>query len=157
LILDEKDIAILDTLQGDARLANADLSDRVGMSASSCWRKTKSLEEAGIIKRYTAVLDPIKMGLNFEALVHINLHRHDEWGVRSLTEELKKCPEVVECLAATGEYDYYLRVICTDIEAYNHFMEKTLFRNKSVQSMKTNVVLKHIKSNAPISAGSVAK
>ena len=151
-VLDRKDAELLNLLQEDARLANAQLAEKANMSASSCWRKVKSLEDAGVIRRYAAVVEPKKMGLNFEAIVHVNLDRHNKDAVEALSALLKRCPEVVECFATTGDSDYHLRVICADIEAYNRFMETNLFNNPSVRAMHTNVVLKRIKADAPVVA-----
>ena len=148
--IDRKDAQLLDLLQEDARLANAQLAEKANMSASSCWRKVKSLEDTGVIRRYAAVVEPKKIGLNFEAIVHVNLDRHNKDGVEALSQQLKNCPEVVECFATTGDSDYHVRVICADIEAYNRFMETTLFNNPSVRSMRTNVVLKRIKADARV-------
>lgn len=150
--LDKKDVEILALLQEDARIANAALAEKVNLSASSCWRKVKSMEDAGIIKRYAAIVEPNNMGLHFEAIVHVNLDRHNREGVEAFSAELNRHPEVVECFATTGDSDYHLRVICEDIEAYNRFMETTLFANKTVRSMRTNVVLKRIKTDAPVKA-----
>lgn len=148
--VDKQDINILDALQSDARLTNAQLSDRINMSASSCWRKVKSMEEEGVIQRYAAIVEPKKMGLNFEAIVHLHLDRHDAEGVEQLTKLLQECSEIVDCYATTGDFDYHLRVLCADIESYNLFLESTLFRHSTIRSMKTNVVLKRIKCSSPV-------
>ena len=148
--LDRLSIDILHELQADARLPNAQLAELVETSSSSCWRKVKALEEDGVILRYAAIVDPRKMGRNFEAIVHLHLDRHDAEGVEQLTELLMTCDEVIECFATTGDFDYHIRVLCADIESYNEFLESILFRNSSIKSTKTNVVLKQVKSNAPI-------
>lgn len=148
--LDKLSLDILNELQSDARLPNAQLAELVETSSSSCWRKVKALEEAGVILRYAAIVDPREMGLSFEAIVHLHLDRHDAEGVEQLTELLKARDEVVECFATTGDFDYHMRVLCADIESYNEFLESVLFRHSSIRSTKTNVVLKQVKSNTPI-------
>lgn len=149
-MIDTSDAKLLHHLQADARIGSAQLAERAQMSASTCWRKTRALEEAGVIKGYTAVIDPKKVGLNFEAVVQLDLDRHDADAVAALEKTLLACDEVIECLATTGDFDFLLRVICADIEAYNRFMEQNLFQNSGVRSMRTNVVLKKIKTDAPI-------
>lgn len=148
--LDQKDAELLEKLQEDARLPNAQLAEATAMSASSCWRRTKSLEDAGVIRGYSVIVEPKKVGLNFEAIVHLNLDRHNDEAIRNLVQLLNDCDEVIECFATTGDYDYHLRVLCRDIDAYHAFQENKLFRNKSIRSMRTNVVLKRIKNDAPV-------
>ncbi|MEL6522370.1 MAG: Lrp/AsnC family transcriptional regulator [Pseudomonadota bacterium] len=152
MALEEKEREILEKLQRDARASNAQLAEQVSMSESSCWRKVRSMEDVGIIQRYAAIVDPKKMGLHFEAVVQINLDRHNEEAVNALVELLQQCDEVIDCLAITGDFDYLLRVICKDIDAYNDFIEQNLFSNRGIGSMKTNVVLKRIKADAPVLA-----
>lgn len=149
-MLDQTDRKILRRLQADSQIANAQLAEEVGLSASSCWRKTRALEEAGIIEKYTVTLNPARMGLSFEAIVHLQLDRHDADGVTALSELLETRPEVIDCFATTGTADYQMRVLCADLDAYNAFLEEVLFRNSSVRSAQTNVVLKHIKRGGQI-------
>ena len=75
--LEPRDLRILDLLQQDCRISNADLAGAVGMSASALWRRVRALEDTGVIERYGAVLDPEAMGLGFQAIVHVHLTRHD--------------------------------------------------------------------------------
>lgn len=143
----QNDIDLLALLQADARLSNSELSDRVAMSASSCWRRIKSLEDSGIIDRYAAILDPAKMGLQFDAIVHVQLARHDSDGVQQFLDMVRLRPEIVECTATTGNADYHLRVVCKDVAAYNDFLENVLFKLTCLRSAQTNMVLKRIKSH----------
>ena len=152
MALEQKERALLNALQKDARISNAQLAETTSMSETSCWRKVRSMEQVGIIQRYAAIVDPKKLGLNFEAVVQINLDRHNEAAVEALVDLLLRCDEVIDCLATTGDFDFLIRVVCPDIEAYNSFMEQHLFSNRGVRSMRTNVVLKRIKSAAPLVA-----
>lgn len=149
-VLSSKDRDILDILQNDARLSNAQLAELTGLSASSCWRRIKAMEDEGIIQRYAAVIDSKKVGLQFEAIVLVQLDRHDTEGVEKLIHLLNNSEEVIECIATTGTSDYHIRVMCKDIESYNHWMETTMFPSKSIRTMQTNVVLNSIKSHSPI-------
>lgn len=150
LNLQENDRRILTLLQQDSRISNADLADAVGMSASALWRRVRALEEAGIIKRYGAVVDPAAMGLGFEAIVHVHLTRHDPEKIVDFIRAVETSPEVQECYATTGQADYHLRVLCRDLAGYNVFLEEFLFRLPAVASAQTNVVLRTIKRNRPI-------
>ncbi|WP_338014574.1 Lrp/AsnC family transcriptional regulator [Rhodophyticola sp. CCM32] len=151
-MIEQRDLLLLHLLQDNARLSNAELADQTAMSTSSCWRRVKALEDQGVISRYTAVIDPPSMGLRFEAIVHIQLNRHDRAGVDLFMETVLQRGEVVDCVATTGTADYHLRVICRDIEAYNSFLEEVLFAMPCLRSAQTNMVLKRIKTNGPVQA-----
>lgn len=115
------------------------------MSTSACWRRVKALEEAGVIARYSVVVDQEKLGLGFQAIVEVQLIRHDPNEVADFIRALEARPEVQECYATTGEADYHMRVVCEDIASYNRFLEDFLFRQTAVRAAQTNVVLKNVK------------
>lgn len=144
--LEDRDRAILALLQADARLSNQDLAERLGMSASSCWRRVKQLEEAGVITGYHAGIDPRRAGLAFDAIIHVRLTRHSREIVERFTAEVMRHDEVLDCFATTGAADYHLRVLCRDLDAFNAFMERTLFRLDGIANIQTNLVLRHVKS-----------
>ncbi|MEX0368579.1 MAG: Lrp/AsnC family transcriptional regulator [Ruegeria sp.] len=148
--LDERDLRILTLLQQDSRISNADLAEQVGMSASALWRRVRSLEDAGVIERYGAVVNPAEMGLGFEAIVHVHLTRHDPDRIVEFIRAVEVSPAVQDCYATTGQSDYHLRVLCPDLAAYNEFLEGFLFRLPAVASAQTNVVLRAIKRNRPV-------
>lgn len=148
--LDDRDRRILALLQTDSRISNADLADVVGMSASALWRRVRALEEAGLIERYGAVVNPVEMGLTFEAIVHVHLTRHDREKIADFIRAVETSPEVQECYATTGQADYHLRVLCRDLAAYNVFLQDFLFHLPAVASAQTNVVLRTIKRNRPV-------
>ncbi|MAM61765.1 Lrp/AsnC family transcriptional regulator [Maritimibacter sp. UBA3975] len=143
--IDDRDRKIVSILQQDSRISNADLAGRTGMSTSACWRRVKALEEAGIIARYGAVVDQEKLGLRFQAIVEVQLIRHDPGEVADFIRALEVRPEVQECFATTGDADYHMRVVCEDIATYNRFLEEFLFRQTAVRAAQTNVVLKNVK------------
>lgn len=148
--MDAIDRKLIYLLQTDSRLPNAQLAERLNVSASACWRRVKALEDAGVIERYAAVINPPAMGLNFEAIVHVHLTRHDASAVNRFIEAVRARDEVTECFATTGQADYHLRVLCRDIEAYNAFLETFLFTQPAVNSAQTNVILRRIKAHAPV-------
>lgn len=141
----DQDRRILSALQTEGRLSNQDLAERVGMSPSACWRRVRALEEAGVIARYVALLDAEKAGLSFSAIVHVTLQRHEHSHVATFIGRVMERPEVLECLATTGEADYHLRVVCPDKDGYNRFLEDFLFRLPGIAHVRTNLVLKEIK------------
>ena len=148
--LEDPDWRLLRILQAEGRITNQELAERAGMSASACWRRVRALEGAGVIRRYGAVVDARKAGLNFHALVHVSLVRHSRENVQAFAAEVRRCPEVREALAITGAADYHLRVLCRDQDAYNAFMERFLFRLAGVANVQTHMVLREIKSDAPL-------
>ncbi|MCB1394766.1 MAG: Lrp/AsnC family transcriptional regulator [Rhodobacteraceae bacterium] len=148
--LDDRDRHLLQRLQEDSRLSTAELAESVGMSTSACWRRIKALEDAGIIARYGVQVDPARAGLGFQAIVHVQLTRHDQSRLADFIRAIEGHPEIQDCYATTGQADYHLRVLCRDIAAYNTFLEGFLFRLPAVQSAQTNVVLREIKRNAPV-------
>lgn len=148
--LDDRDLRILTRLQEDCRISNADLAAEVGMSASALWRRVRSMEEAGVIGHYGAVVNPAQMGLGFEAIVHVHLTRHDPDRIVEFIRAVETSTEVQECYATTGQADYHLRVLCRDLDAYNRFLEGFLFRLPAVASAQTNVVLRTLKRNLPV-------
>lgn len=143
--IDTRDRRLLALLQTDSRVSNADLAAAAGMSASACWRRVRAFEEAGIITRFGAYVDPALVGLGFQAIVHVQLTRHDPDRLAEFIHAINGRSEVIDCYATTGQADYHLRVLCRDITAYNAFLEEFLFRLPAVQSAQTNVVLREIK------------
>jgi DNA-binding Lrp family transcriptional regulator len=148
ILIDERDRRIVALLQADSRISNAELAERTGMSTSACWRRVKALEEAGVIARYGAVVDQEKLGLGFQAIVEVQLIRHDPNEVAQFIRALEARGEVQECWATTGDADYHMRVVCEDIATYNRFLEEFLFRQSAVRAAQTNVVLKSVKRAA---------
>ncbi|WP_298493600.1 Lrp/AsnC family transcriptional regulator [uncultured Maritimibacter sp.] len=148
--LDERDRNLVRALQRDSRISNADLAEIAGMSVSACWRRVKALEDAGVIRRYAAVVDPERIGLGFQALTHVEMVRHDPEEVSSFIRAVEARSEVQECWATTGQADYTMRVVVADIAAYNRFLEEFLFRQPAVRAAQTNVVLRDVKRAANV-------
>jgi len=146
--LTESDRKLLRSLQADARLSNQELADRAGMSASACWRRVKQLEDAGVITAYPAILGAESLGLTFSAIVHVTLTRHETAHVGAFIGRVSERPEVLECFSTTGEADYHLRVVCRDKDAYNAFLDDFLFRLPGISHVRTNLILKEIKSTS---------
>ena len=143
--LDHRDRHLLNLLQRDCQISNADLADAAGMSTSACWRRIRAFEEAGVIDHYGAILNPGAAGLAFQAIVHVQLTRHDPQKTDEFVRAVNLRDEVVDCFAVTGQADYHMRVLCPDLSAYNRFLEDFLFRLPAVESAQTNLVLREIK------------
>lgn len=142
---DQLDQRIIAALRDDSRISNADLAARMGLSASSCWRRVRALEDASVIRRYTVDVNDAAMGLAFKAIVHVQMTRHDRTLVKDFVRMIRTKDEVRACYATTGGSDYHLHVVCPDLDAYNRFLEDFLFTIPAVASAQTHLVLRTIK------------
>ena len=149
-MLGTKDRRILAELQRDSRLTTQELADKVGMSSSATWRRVKSLEEAGVIDRYAALVNPKKAGFGLASMVQISLARHERSNVDHFIREVLQHPEVLECFATSGAADFHLRVVVEDIDAYNRFLDEFIFKLKGVSQVRSNFVLKEIKADTAL-------
>lgn len=148
--IDDRDRRLLRLVQRDCRLSTAEMAEAVGMSTSACWRRLRAFEEAGLVTGYRAEVDAAQAGLGFQAIVHVQLTRHDPDRLTEFIRAVEGREEVMDCFATTGQADYHLRVLCRDIAAYNQFLEDFLFRLAGVQSAQTNVVLREIKRSSAV-------
>jgi Lrp/AsnC family leucine-responsive transcriptional regulator len=144
-MIEEQDRRLLVQLQKNGRQSNQELADNVGMSTSACWRRVRALEEAGIISRYTALVDQGRAGFSTSAILHVSLDRHDDKFVTQFVSRVRRRPEVLECFATTGDADYHLRVVVSDMAAYNRFLDDFMFKIPGIRHVRTNVILKEIK------------
>jgi len=142
--LNNKDRQLLALLQSDCRIPNAELAEKVGMSPSACWRRVRALEEAGVIERYGAVLSSARLGLTFQAVVHVQLTRHDPDALQAFIEGVASRGEVQACYATTGQADYHLLIKCENLETFNQFQDDFLFQLPAIRSAQTNLVLREI-------------
>lgn len=150
--LDGIDRRILRALQDDGRIQNVELAEQVGLSPSPCLRRVKMLEEAGVIERYVALLNPAKLGVGLTVFVRIWLTSQDAKTIDNFTAEVQRLPQIVECHLMAGDCDFLLRVVAADLEAYRKFQGEYLVRIKGVQSVKTEIPMQRIKltSELPI-------
>lgn len=117
--MDDIDRRILRVLQEAADLPVAEVAEKVGLSASPCWRRIQKLEAEGVIQRRVALLDPEKMNVGVTVFVAIRTSQHDEKWLRDFAERVTRIPEVVELYRMSGEIDYMMRVVVPDIKAYD--------------------------------------
>jgi len=148
--LDKLDIRILDCLQGEGRISNQDLAAKVALSPSACLRRVKLLEEAGVISGYQCVLDPVKLGLEVEALVHVSMRHEVEGWHESFIQVLRSWPEVVSARIVTGDANYMLVVRTRDISHYSDFIVNRLYRAPGVRDIQSNIVLGNIKQSTSV-------
>lgn len=136
---------ILRQLQADGRQSSQQLAEKVGLSATPCWRRVKELEEQKIIKRYTALVDREKIGLSVCVLAHVSLTRHSQGAVDAFEQAMLQSPQVMECYGITGGADYMIKVVVPDMKAYDVFLHQDVFSVQGVANIHSHVVLREIK------------
>ena len=144
--LDKFDLAILSELQANARLTNAELALRVGLSAAPCWRRVRALEEAGFIKGYHAEIDRYKVGLGVLAFVRLDAERNTGDLTRTMEEAIAKIPEVVSCHYISGSGTFELQVVAKDLDSFSQFARKILLNLPNVKDMHTSFSLGEVKT-----------
>lgn len=151
--LDRYDRQILELLQQDGRISNQDLADRIGLSPSPCLRRVRTLEEAGLITGYRAMLDAKKLGLSLMALIGISMDQHTPERFANLEASIAEIPEILECLLITGQQsDYQLKVVVRDMDAYQDLLLNKITRIQGVTGVHTSFVLRRVvdRSNLPL-------
>jgi Lrp/AsnC family leucine-responsive transcriptional regulator len=151
--LDRYDRQILEILQSDGRISNQDLADRIGLSPSPCLRRVRTLEEAGLITGYRALLDAKKLGLSLMALIGISMDQHTPERFANLESAIAEIPEILECLLITGQQsDYQLKVVVRDMDAYQDLLLNKITRIQGVTGVHTSFVLRKVvdRTNLPL-------
>ena len=148
--LDKFDLAILSELQANARLTNAELALRVGLSAAPCWRRVRALEEAGFIKGYHAEIDRYKVGLGVLAFVRLDAERNTGDLTRTMEEAIAKIPEVVSCHYISGSGTFELQVVAKDLDSFSQFARKILLNLPNVKDMHTSFSLGEVKAGGAL-------
>ena len=138
---DKFDLLILAELQQDARLPIPELAHRVGLSAPACYRRLRTLREAGLIEREVALVAPATMGWPITMLVLVTLERDHGRIVDEMIASLQREPEVMDLWYVTGEQDFVLQVAARDMQSYEQFTRRVLHARDQVRSFKTLVVM----------------
>lgn len=142
--MDALDREILSALQDDGRISITDLSARVGLSLSACHRRVRELERAKAIRGYRAILAPDALGLNFEAIVFVTLERSDVTSIGDFEEAVRQLSQVVDAERLFGAPDYMLRVLATDLQAYQELYDRELGSLPGVQKLTSTLVMKRV-------------
>ncbi len=153
--LSRTDLRLLAELQRDTTRNQSELAEIVGMSRTSCWRRIRDFEDAGIIDRQVALLNPKKAGFNLEVLLFVAMTEHSDENRKSFERHVSLLPEVMECFSVSGDRDYLLQVIAKDMESYNDFLNAEILRHKAVQSASSTFVLRRVKYSTALPLDSV--
>ncbi|MCY3623919.1 MAG: Lrp/AsnC family transcriptional regulator [Gammaproteobacteria bacterium] len=143
--LDPIDRRILVELQESAEMSLQELGERVGLSHTPCWRRVRRLEQKGIITRRVALLDAKQLGLAVDVFVNVNLRRHQENALNRFEEAVQDVPEIVECYTVSGETDFLLRVVVSDVSAYERLLKATLVHLPEVGNLTSTFALRQVK------------
>jgi Lrp/AsnC family leucine-responsive transcriptional regulator len=144
--LDRYDIAILAALQQEARLTNAELAARIGLTAAPTWRRVRWLEEQGFITGYRAEIDRRRIGLGVFAFVRVDADRNNAAATRQLEAALRDLPEVISCHYISGAGTFELQVVATDLDAFSRFTLDTLLVLPNVGDVHTSFSLGEVKA-----------
>ena len=150
LELDEFDRRILAALQKDGRITNVALAEAVALSPSQCARRLQRLEEAGAVRGYGAFLDPASLGLGITALVTVTLEKHARADIKGFRDIVMRRPEIIECLAITGDGDFQLRIVARDLASFSQFLMDVVIPMPGVATTRSHIVLEQVKSTTAL-------
>jgi Lrp/AsnC family leucine-responsive transcriptional regulator len=147
-MLDELDLKIIAELETDGRISFSALSETVGLSKTPCWNRVKALAEKGVIQGYSADIEPSALGLAIRALVHVvvDFEHYQEFEGAILAHKA-----VRSCQAVTGEFDYVLEILASDIGAFDHLLRADLSRLPGVQRFNTAISTRMVKARGAYS------
>jgi Lrp/AsnC family transcriptional regulator len=148
--LDRGDLRILSMLQEHGAASAAEIAERLGMTASTCWRRVARMESEGVIKKRVALLDREKLGLSVMVFSHVKLSGHGRDALLRFEQAVREHPEILECYTLMGETDFLLRIACRDIKAYEAFFLDHLSRFPGVQSVNSSIALAVIKETTAL-------
>ena len=151
--LDAIDRRILDRLQENGRVSNVELANDVGISSSPCWRRVRELEKRGVISGYVALVDAAAVGLPVSVFVQVTLERQIEAALETFEAAVKERPEVMECYLMTGDADYLLRVVVSDLPTYEAFLKDHLTRIPGIANIKSSFALNQVKYRTSLPLG----
>ncbi|MEO9485831.1 MAG: Lrp/AsnC family transcriptional regulator [Ekhidna sp.] len=145
--LDKIDRKILDILQSNAKITNAQLSKDIGLSPAPTLERVKKLETSGIIKSYHAKLDTDKVGLGVHTFVQVSLKGHNKKNIDAFINEINAIPEVIECHHITGSGDFILKIISSDIQSYQKLMLEKVSEIEVVDGLQSMIILSTFKDS----------
>lgn len=149
-MIDEKDKELLRLLQEDSKQTNKSLSNKLGLSVTAVFERIRKLENNGVITDYVALLDKKKINKDFVAFCHVKLVQHSQDYVMSFERQVAKLDEVLECYHISGDYDYLLKVMVEDMEAFREFMVKKLTKINHIGSTHSMFTINEVKHTTAI-------
>ena len=148
--LDQIDHKILMHLQENARITNAELAEKVGLSPTPCLRRLRRLENDGVIRGYHTEVNREALGVNVTVIILVKLEREDDKTLRDFEAAIRKRPEVMECYLVTGKFDYFVRVVIPTLAAYETFLSETILRMPNVETVESSFTLREVERKVVI-------
>lgn len=148
--LDKIDRHILEILQVNGKITNAELAQTVGLSPAPTLERVKKLEKTGVIKSYHARLDHAKVGLGVNTFVKVSLKGHNKENIRVFVSSIEKIEEIVECHHITGTGDFILKIVAEDIPSYQELMVERVTNIDVVDSMQSLIILSTFKDSKKV-------
>ena len=143
--LNNSDRRLLDAMQRNTDLSQAELAELSGKSRTSVWRRIREIEEAGLIEGKVALLNPQGLGLQIHVLLSVSMVKHTVRTRRDFEEHVQRLPDVMECYSVSGDRDYMLLIVSRDMESYNEFLNREILDHPSVHSASSSFALRRIK------------
>lgn len=143
--LSRPDRLLLNALQHDATRNQSELAEVAGMSRTSCWRRIREFEEAGLIERRVALLNPKVAGFNIQVLLLVAMTEHTDENRQNFERHVSLLAEVTECFSVSGDRDYVLHVVVQDMDSYNEFLNRQILKHSAVRSASSTFVLRRVK------------
>lgn len=148
--LDKIDLKILEALQEDASRSAAEIAEAVSLSQSPCWRRIQRLKEEGYISKVVALLDRNKLALRTQLFVQVKVAKNDQVSLAEFSQAIREFPEVLECHVILGVFDFLLRVVAKDMEAYQKFYFERLSRVPHIREVNSFVAASEVKSTTAL-------
>jgi len=139
------DRRLLQALQDDVTRNQTDLAEAAGLSRTSCWRRMREFERAGLIRQKVALLDPKLAGFGIEVVLLVAMTEHTDKNRRDFESHVQSLPHVLECFSVSGERDYMLQVVARDMDSYTDFLNSEILKHPAVRSASSTFVLKRVK------------
>ena len=152
---DKTDRAILTILQREGRIPNVELAERVALSPSSCLRRTKALEAAGLIAGYRAELDRQRLGLGLTVFISLRVQQHSRATSRTIEDELTAIPAVVACYVVSGEADFLVEAVVPDLGAYESLLLDQVLAIDAVSDARSTFAIRTVLGRGALPVDSV--
>ena len=143
--LDQKDLAILKLLQHNARITVKEISDKVNLSTTPVYERIKWMEEAGVIKQYATLIDPAKLNKRLMVIVYVSLKQHNKIAGSKFVKAINDMSEVLECYSISGEFDFMLKIMVEDMNAYYDFHVNRLSEMENIGNVQSVFVMGVVK------------
>jgi Lrp/AsnC family transcriptional regulator, leucine-responsive regulatory protein len=148
--LDPTDRKIVEILQANSNITNAQLAQEIGLSPAPTLERVKKLENSGVIKSYHALVDLTSVGLGVSTFVTVSLKGHNKENINKFIKEIKDIPEVIECHHVTGQYDFILKMVSSDIPSYQNLMLEKLSNIEVVDNLQSTIILSTFKDSKSV-------